>query len=384
VKKTAVLAACIVTFLPAAGAAQCPAGLTAKVDNDIPGSGYSEIKPENWTDWATDACYKVYRYLTQHQGDGTRKGKAIWKPAITVAGNYEVVTSFRGSTNRGTDVDYFAYGDDGATIHKKVNQQAVSGCQYVTLGTIFCAVGGECRAVLDGNDGQSAAADITTFTLKNCGSPQDGGTPDAGGGPCAAIASTPGFEVCEATDSTCAGVFTNGAGCTAYCAAAGMVCAARFGGEPGCSKEPENPLSCDDNNGHQSDWCECTFPPGYDAGTPDAGTDEDSGGEDAAGADAGQPGDEAGLDDTGPISDAGEEPPEDAAVGEDAGLPEDASAPAEDGGTADTGNASPDMRAVPDAGRTADSGDGADAATGEFDYGIGCGCATVGSPYAPR
>lgn len=374
-KSIAAVAACFVTVLPAAAAAQCPAGLSVKVDNDIPGSGYSEIKPENWTDWATDACHKVYRYLTQHQGDGTRKGKAIWKPAITVAGNYEVVTSYRGSTNRGTDVDYFAYGDDGATIHKKVNQQAVSGCQYVTLGTIFCAIGGECRAVLDGNDGQSAAADITTFTLKNCGGPQDGGTPDAGGGPCGAIAAAPDFEICEATDTTCSGVFNNGAGCTSYCAAAGMVCTARFGGEPGCSKEPQNPLVCENDNGHQSDWCECAFPPGYDAGAQDEGLPEDTGAEtdagqppDDAGAleDVGQPGEDAGPADTDVPPDAGEEPPE------DAGPPGDGGAPGEDARVTDTG-------AAFDSGRGADSGGRDDAASEDFDYGIGCGCATVGS-----
>jgi len=75
---------------------------------------------------------------------------------------------------------------------------------------------------------------------------------------CSAIsAANPAWEVCETGPGFCAGVFTDGAGCEAYCAPAGLQCIARFGGEPGCVKEPENVLDCFENNGHQSDWCEC-------------------------------------------------------------------------------------------------------------------------------
>ncbi len=74
----------------------------------------------------------------------------------------------------------------------------------------------------------------------------------------------PAWEVCETGDDFCNGVFTDGAGCTAYCAAAGMICARRFGGEPGCIKEPQNVLTCGEVNGHNSDWCECEFAGGGD------------------------------------------------------------------------------------------------------------------------
>ena len=75
---------------------------------------------------------------------------------------------------------------------------------------------------------------------------------------CAAIsAANPAWEVCETGPGFCAGVFTDGAGCAAYCAPAGLACTARFGGEPGCIKEPENVWDCAADNGHQSDWCEC-------------------------------------------------------------------------------------------------------------------------------
>lgn len=74
---------------------------------------------------------------------------------------------------------------------------------------------------------------------------------------CALISANSAWEVCETGASYCAGVFTDGAGCESYCAAAGLTCTARYGGEPGCQKEPQNVLSCDDSNGHRSDWCEC-------------------------------------------------------------------------------------------------------------------------------
>lgn len=74
---------------------------------------------------------------------------------------------------------------------------------------------------------------------------------------CSGIDAQPAFELCESSPDHCAGVYTNGAGCIAYCAAAGLVCTARFGGEPGCQKEPDYPIDCNENNDHLSDWCAC-------------------------------------------------------------------------------------------------------------------------------
>jgi len=103
----------------------------------------------------------------------------------------------------------------------------------------------------------------------------DPGDPDPNPNPtgCAGIAANANFEVCESSATHCAGVFTNGAGCAAYCAASGLKCTARFGGEPGCQKEPDKPHACDVNNGHQSDWCICGTP-GADPG-PDPDPDPD-------------------------------------------------------------------------------------------------------------
>lgn len=97
---------------------------------------------------------------------------------------------------------------------------------------------------------------------------------------CAMIsAENPAWEVCETGPTACAGVFTDGAGCQAYCAAAGLVCTSRFGGEPGCQKEPENPIDCAASNGHQSDWCTCG--PGDSSGTEDDDGDADCEGDPA-------------------------------------------------------------------------------------------------------
>ncbi len=75
---------------------------------------------------------------------------------------------------------------------------------------------------------------------------------------CSAIsAASAAWEVCETGPTFCAGVFTDGAGCNAYCAPSGLPCTARYGGEPGCQQEPQNPWNCSDENSHESDWCEC-------------------------------------------------------------------------------------------------------------------------------
>jgi hypothetical protein len=133
-----------------------------------------------------------------------------------------------------------------------------------------------------GGDGGQDDAGIPADSGPNDGAPapdtgaagDTGGQGDSGAGhPCDAIRAHAGWEVCEAAETTCAGVFTGGAGCTAYCAAAGMVCVGAFGGDPGCVKG-RTVEACE--SGHQSDWCECAFA-APDGGTPDAGQIPDAG-----------------------------------------------------------------------------------------------------------
>jgi hypothetical protein len=284
--------------------AQCPVGTKITIDFDLPGSGYAETS-NNWTTWNTTPCNGAgYRYLSHTVGDGSRKGKAIWKPAIAVSGHYLVRTGFRATENRTTEADYFAYDDVGATVHKVVDQSQGSGCEWLEMGTFYCVPGGACRVELDGtDDSQSDCADVTTYELLDCEGGTGGGGGSGGGtsaGRCDGIRAHAGWEVCEETATTCKGVFTDGAGCTAYCAAAGMSCVARFGGEPGCQKESQNVLTCAEDNGHASDWCECEGPPievdaGGVAGQAGAGGAGGSVAQDASVAGAGGTGPEGGT-----------------------------------------------------------------------------------------
>lgn len=75
-------------------------------------------------------------------------------------------------------------------------------------------------------------------------------------GDCSAISANPLWELCESGENYCAGVFTDGAGCAAFCGAAGLECTAKFEGNPGCQKVPIE-YTCDYDTGNMSDWCEC-------------------------------------------------------------------------------------------------------------------------------
>jgi hypothetical protein len=124
---------------------------------------------------------------------------------------------------------------------------------------------------------------------------EDGG--DAGASdPCDAIRGHPGWEVCAATTTSCEGLYTDGAGCTAFCAAAGMACVEAFAGDPGCVKLAD-PQPCD--SGHTSDWCVCSKE-AADGGPGDNGR-EDSG----PSADTSDPSDSSDPSDGGPPPDAG-------------------------------------------------------------------------------
>jgi len=229
----------------------CQLGQQRVVDNDRPGSGYREVNPDNWKGHSVDACAGTYRYLTHTQGDGSRRGQAIWQPTVATEGWYRVVTSFRATENRTDGADYVLHDDQGGQRRRVVDQRQGSGCTRLDLGLLFCRPGGSCRLILAGEDGESAAADETRFTLERCA------PPDPIPGRCAGIAANPAYELCVDDGESCQGVYPDGAGCERYCAAAGLACAARFGGEPGCSLEADLPIPCAAVNGHLSDWCVC-------------------------------------------------------------------------------------------------------------------------------
>jgi hypothetical protein len=89
------------------------------------------------------ACSGTYRYLSKYVGNGSSKGKAIWKPKITVNGLYQVKAGYRATVNRTTDADYYLHDDLGGVVHKVVNQAHPGDCTYENLGAIHCVVGGQ-------------------------------------------------------------------------------------------------------------------------------------------------------------------------------------------------------------------------------------------------
>ena len=165
------LAFLLLPFCTAPAWAACPVGQIVTVDNDKPGSGYSEDNPKDWEEHNVDACEGTYRYLTRGTASTQPPGKAFWKPAIKVAGLYEVETGFRASSNRSDDADYVMTGDLGDSAKLTVDQTLpapASECKRATIGKVRCLPGGKCQLTLIAKGGESVAADITTFKLVEC------------------------------------------------------------------------------------------------------------------------------------------------------------------------------------------------------------------------
>jgi len=264
----AVLGSATLASFPAdVHAGEC-SGVIVVVDNDDPDSGYSEINPENFQTHNVDACAGTYRYLSKYVGDESTNGRVIWQPAIAIEGTYRVTTGFRASENRTDDADYLLVGDDGQQTSVVVDQRG-DGCVQQVVGEIWCVPGGSCRLELDGTDDtKSDAADETVFELVDCEPPPPS--------PCDPLVDA-GFEVCASTETTCAGVYTGGEGCTLYCATVGMTCVERYGGEPGCQQELDTPIPCAEINDHGSDYCVCMSepqPPGTTGGDVDTSGDD--------------------------------------------------------------------------------------------------------------
>ncbi len=255
----------VVAAIPSTAHAGDCSGISVAVDNDDPGSGYSEVNPENFQTHNVDACAGTYRYLSQYVGDESTNGRVIWQPSIEVEGTYRVTTSFRASENRTDDADYLLIGDDGQQTGMSVDQRG-DGCAEVVVGEIWCVAGGSCRLELDGtDDAKSDAADQTVFELVDCEPPPPS--------PCDPLIEA-GFEVCGSGPTQCEGVYSGGEGCLAYCATVGMMCIARFGGEPGCMQEALE-IPCAEVNDHASDYCVCEGePPVSTTGSADNGADE--------------------------------------------------------------------------------------------------------------
>ncbi len=77
-----------------------------------------------------------------------------------------------------------------------------------------------------------------------------------------------GFEVCDSDASYCGVVFTDGAGCSRVCSAAGLQCANAYeNAEDECAADlTRSAIDCD--SGHDSDYCRCVAAPGQGGVTP--------------------------------------------------------------------------------------------------------------------
>jgi len=125
----------------------------------------------------------------------------------------------------------------------------------------------------------------TLFILSCSDDPSDDGNggdadtdtdSDTGTDPCAPLAAHADWELCESAATSCGGIFYDGAGCDAFCAAVGLQCHRVFGnGQGSCAKEDWNEFPCAPGTGHDSDYCECTGGGDADADV-DADTDADT------------------------------------------------------------------------------------------------------------
>lgn len=95
-----------------------------------------------------------------------------------------------------------------------------------------------------------------------------------------------GYELCTSSDTACEAVFTNGAGCDAVCAAAGLTCAGAMENvDDQCAADTARPaLAC--NSGHGSDYCICSGSGGGTGGAPATGGASGAGGAGTGGAPA--------------------------------------------------------------------------------------------------
>lgn len=120
-------------------------------------------------------------------------------------------------------------------------------------------------SVPDASDG--AVANDAGETPPDSAVEVDAGQPEAGAPDaappaplnCDALVRT-GVQLCDRTADTCGIVFTNRSGCTASCAAGGLVCGTGYENVEGqCARDETRPmLACD--TGHESDYCVCRRP----------------------------------------------------------------------------------------------------------------------------
>jgi pectate lyase len=143
----------------------------------------------------------------------------------------------------------------------------LTGASGITGATISGSTGGPTGG---GSDDANDATSVPTGTSDTPGETTDptaDPTADPTSAPpvdCGPIAAHADWQVCSSEPDRCNAVFTDGAGCAAVCAAAGLECEAVYEDlTDECAPDLERPqLTCDPPSGHQSDYCVCARPGG--------------------------------------------------------------------------------------------------------------------------
>lgn len=173
-------------------------------------------------------------------------------------------------------------------------------------GTSGTSVGGTFTATGGAGVGSGGLAQVGGNTATG-GSVGVGGNVGVGGGAvlpvdCSPIGEHADWTLCGSTDTTCMAVFTDGAGCAAVCAEAGLDCAEVWENtDDQCAADTGlAELSCDPDTGHQSDYCVCAGEgmPAGSGGAPGSGGagsgGDGSGGGGSGGASSGGSGGQSG------------------------------------------------------------------------------------------
>jgi hypothetical protein len=151
-----------------------------------------------------------------------------------------------------------------------------SGGNGGSAGTGAPASGGTSpTAGTSSTTGGSAPAAGTGGTTSPTAGASGSGTGGSGPVSCAGIVDA-GFELCSSGPDFCGAVFSDGEGCAAVCAAAGLDCAEVWeNDEDSCGPDAElGQLSCDSDSDHESDYCLCRG----ENGQPGAGGSSSVGG----------------------------------------------------------------------------------------------------------
>src|SRR5688572_13300189 len=171
-------------------------------------------------------------------------------------------------------------GIDGAGGTPGGSGGASSGGAGVGVGGTFVGSGGTGAS----SGGAQAGGNAGVGGTSSGGAIGSGGAVTVLPVDCSPIENHAGWTLCGSSETSCTAVFTDGAGCAAVCAEAGLSCDEVWENvDDQCAADSSlAELSCDPASGHQSDYCVCVGE-GQPVGTGGSG----SGGAGSGGAGSG-------------------------------------------------------------------------------------------------